>query len=297
MSRACPYCTKDENLCPKISRHGVFKRRSDGRTIARFRCLMCFKTFSHATFSACYRHKKRRHNVMIRNLLCSAVSPRRIALILKINRKTVVRKFIFLAGLAEGKFHAANHLAKKAQAVEFDDQETFEHTKCKPVSITMALESGSRRILGFEVSRMPAKGHLAKISRRKYGPRRDERPEARRRLFRRLTPLIAENALIKSDQSPHYPEAVKRHFPLCEHKTLFEIRSQRWTIFLLPICQSTHLARKRSQDSTGSVGKSRPRFEIRLALSNSGNGTQKHSMVLCRKSSPRCGWLTPFEDK
>lgn len=102
--------------------------------------------------------------------------------------------------------------------MEFDDVESFEHSKCKPVSITMAVESGTRRILGFRVSKMPAKGHLAKIARKKYGARKDERAPARRCLFKELRLLVEPNVLIKSDESPHYPEDVKRHFPHATHE-------------------------------------------------------------------------------
>jgi hypothetical protein len=47
----------------------------------------------------------------------------------------------------------------------------------------MAVEFKTRRILSYRVSRMPAKGLLAKMARKKYGFRKDERPKARRELF------------------------------------------------------------------------------------------------------------------
>jgi len=104
--------------------------------------------------------------------------------------------------------------------MEFDDLETFEHTKCKPLSVTLAVEFETRRILGFEVSRMPAKGRLAMLSRKKYGPRKDKRSEGRRRLFHRLKPLLHERAIIKSDQNPHYMADVKRYFPKADYRQL-----------------------------------------------------------------------------
>src|ERR1700744_3804283 len=103
--------------------------------------------------------------------------------------------------------------------MEIDDMETSIHTKCKPGSITFAVEKGTRRILGVRLSEMPAKGKLAKISRRKYGPRKDERAKARAELFADLKPILESHAVIKSDQNPHYPAGVKRHFPNCTHQT------------------------------------------------------------------------------
>ena len=40
--------------------------------------------------------------------------------------------------------------------------ETFEHTKLKPLTIPMAVEQGTRRILAVDVGKIAAKGHLAK---------------------------------------------------------------------------------------------------------------------------------------
>lgn len=114
-------------------------------------------------------------------------------------------------------FHLRNHTTPKAAAIEFDDLETFELTKCKPISVTLAVESKTRRILGIEVSSMPAKGLLVKKA-RKYGPRADERSVAREKLFSRIKPLILEGAQISSDSNPHYPGDVKRHFPSSIHK-------------------------------------------------------------------------------
>ena len=152
-------------------------------------------------------------------LLVSGVSQRRAAVILHLNAKTVVRKFIFLGLRARKEIVHGNLHFPKAHTVEFDDLETFEHSKCKPISVTLAVESKTRRILGFEVSQMPAKGKLAAVSRRKYGARKDERPLGRRRLFEALRPLVCENAVFKSDENPHYPSDLLQHFPEAKHFT------------------------------------------------------------------------------
>jgi hypothetical protein len=115
----------------------------------------------------------------------------------------------------------------KCEVVEFDDQETSEHTKCKPLSITLAVESKSRRILAFEISQFHAKGHLAKIALKKYGRRRDTRAPARKRLFESLRPLVNERATFKSDQNPHYGPDVKKYFPKVTHEAF---KGQRGSI-------------------------------------------------------------------
>jgi hypothetical protein len=107
---------------------------------------------------------------------------------------------------------------EKAGEVEFDDLETFEHSKCKPISVTLAVESRKRRILGFKVASMPAKGVLVRKALKKYGFRRDDRSFSRKELFKEIMPMVAPGALIKSDANPHYTEDVKSFFPLSEHR-------------------------------------------------------------------------------
>lgn len=221
MNRECPYCEKNESKSVErrlVIRAGHFRRKSDCRRIQRFKCVVCRKHFSVATFNLCYRQKKRQINPKVFQELTSGVSLRRAAKKLRVNRKTIARRLEFLGQLAHAELQSTNHEHPPASIIEFDDMETFEHTKCKPLSITLAVEHRTRRILGFEVSRMPAKGLLARIARKKYGSRRDERPAAREELFTRIQPLVAPAAVIKSDQNPHYVEDVKRHFPLANHE-------------------------------------------------------------------------------
>lgn len=136
---------------------------------------------------------------------------------MKLNRKTVVRKFIFMAERAKIKLERLNKQRSLITQLEFDDLETFEHTKCKPLSVTLAVEHPSRWIIGYEVSQIPARGLLSKISLRKYGKREDKRSFARSKLFGRIQKQLADNALIKSDMNPHYVADVKIFFPRCLH--------------------------------------------------------------------------------
>ncbi len=219
MRSACVKCKLEGRRGTDFVRAGKFYRRSDSTSVQRFRCLRCRSTFSRATFQSCYRQKKRQKNEMVRRLLVSGVSQRRCARILNLDRKTVVRKFLFLALDAIFLLRRANLRRHKSRVIEFDDLETFESTKCKPLSVTLAVESRTRRILGVAVSRMPAKGRLAQKARQRYGVRVDERSVGRAALFGEIKDLIQEDAVIKSDSNPHYPADVKRHFPNAKHVT------------------------------------------------------------------------------
>lgn len=132
-------------------------------------------------------------------------------------KRTIERKLRFLGAQAQLKLKDHNEAQEPVMEFEFDDMETFEHSKCLPLSVTLAVQTRTRRVLGFEVSRMAASGPLAKKSRAKYGHRVDERAQARQRLFERLQPLVHPQALIKSDQNPHYPDDVKKYFPKATH--------------------------------------------------------------------------------
>lgn len=218
----CPKCKvsfRRSKLYPKtILRRGVFYRRSDRKTVQRLFCKPCLHNFSVATLSDCYRQKKRHINSLVVKEMVSVVSLRECHRKLKINRKTVTRKLIFMAARAQLKLEALNKKRNKTSVVEFDDMETFEHTKCKPLSITIAVESKSRWILGFEVSQMPCKGLLAKTARKKYGYRLDMRAVGREKLFKRIGKYISSDAVIKSDENPHYVNDVQKYLGPVIHK-------------------------------------------------------------------------------
>ena len=97
--------------------------------------------------------------------------------------------------------------------IQFDELQTIEHTKCKPLSVAMAVSKNERKILGFRVSSMPATGHLATISRKKYGPRPDHRKAGLTDLFNDLSQFLSPTVTISSDECSFYNGVVKQYFP------------------------------------------------------------------------------------
>jgi transposase-like protein len=219
-----PKCILLVNLGPTtnpIVRNGFYFRKSDSRRIERFHCRRCNCFFSKSTWSDRYCQKVRRINEPLRKLLVSGVSQRRAAIILRVDRKTVVRRFRFLSQQARSQqAEWLEHYKRHPLAsVQFDDLETSIHSKCQPVSVALAVEPKLRKIISFHVSPMPAKGRLAEFSRRKYGPRKDERPHGWTRLMEDLKPHVQPNAEFTSDENPHYPAFVKKHHPEVTHRT------------------------------------------------------------------------------
>lgn len=223
MITRCPNCHRTVASGLKIVLDGHYFRTDDSRWIQRYWCHGCKKGCSDATGKRWFRAKKRRFHEALRKEFASLGGVRPIARDTELNRKTVARKLVLLGEEAEQRFRASNLLRQKARVIEFDDMETFEHTRCKPLSITLAVHRRTQRILGFEVSSMAAKGMLVERA-RKYGLREDTREQGRRRLFATLQDLVHEEAQIRSDSHPAYPRIVKEYFPKAQHVTFLSRR-------------------------------------------------------------------------
>ncbi len=221
----CPSlkCKKSLSNSPNdgsIVRNGSYFRTSDSRRIRRYHCGSCNLHFSAATIDPRIRQKKRRINPLLRKLICSEVSQRRAAIIIGVNRKTIVRHFRFLARQSELEhisWMKSQYAKNPILSLQFDDLETSEHTKCKPVSVALAVEANHRKILNFKVSQMPARGLLTKKAFEKYGFRKDRRSMGWNLMMKELKPHVHTEAVFTSDENPHYPKYLKRHHPKATH--------------------------------------------------------------------------------
>ena len=204
----------------RVVRRGNYFRADDSRWIRRFQCRICNRSFSAARLLECFRQKKRKLNGQIFKLLCSGMSLRRIALVLGVNRKTVVRKFLYLASYARRMQQAWRETLPPEQILQlmFDEMESFERSKCLPLSLPLVVLPGERKILAIGVCLMPAKGLLARLSRAKYGPRPNHRPQCVDALFTQIQPLVSPSVEFTTDENPHYPAWIKRHFPHATHR-------------------------------------------------------------------------------
>lgn len=144
---------------------------------------------------------------------------RRCARVLGVNKNTIERKLIYLAKKAR-RSHAKFLEEMRGEVVhmQFDDLLTSEHTKLKPLTVSLAVDVHTRVILGAKVERIGAFGHLAEISRRKYGRRRNFHQRGLERLFRDVAPTISRDALIESDEHKRYPPMVGAFLPGRIHK-------------------------------------------------------------------------------
>jgi len=131
---------------------------------------------------------------------------------------------LFLAQQAElNRLQTLDDLGMKGSKLDllhFDEMESFERSKCLPLSIPMVVVPSSRKILSFRVAVMPAKGLLAAVSRKKYGFREDERAQKAGEVFEEIRSVVAPSATIRTDQNPQYPSWIRPHFPTARHETI-----------------------------------------------------------------------------
>lgn len=222
MNQGCP------NKSCKVFHQGVFQlkdghflRRDDSRKIQRYKCKICQTRYSKSTHTLEFAQKKRRFNKIIRANLASGMSMRSCAYNLNLARKTIERKFVYLAKKARVN---QKELLKKwsenpLQEVQFDDLISSVHTKLKPISISVVVDPKSFKVLGARAAEIPAFGKIAEISRRKYGKRKNRHPKILSELLFDLKANIASEVKFKTDEHKRYSEIIASHFPRAKHKT------------------------------------------------------------------------------
>ncbi len=222
MNQGCP------NKSCKVFHQGVFQlkdghflRRDDSRKIQRYKCKICQTRYSKSTHTLEFAQKKRRFNKIIRANLASGMSMRSCAYNLNLARKTIERKFVYLAKKARVN---QKELLKKwsenpLQEVQFDDLISSVHTKLKPISISVVVDPMSFKVLGARAAEIPAFGKIAEISRRKYGKRKNRHPKILSELLFDLKANIASEVKFKTDEHKRYSEIIASHFPRAKHKT------------------------------------------------------------------------------
>ena len=123
---------------------------------------------------------------------------------------TVYRKFKWLGPRAKS---AHQEKSFTSETLFFDEMESIEHTKLKPLTIALAVDE-NYQLLGVEVGTIPAKGHLAAISRKKYGRRKNQSTEKVQKLLEQVKSQLKSTPInIKSDAKTEYKLLVNKTFP------------------------------------------------------------------------------------
>ena len=205
---ACPSC----KTVKRVIKRGFYTRKSDGKIIQKFSCNTCSLYFSAQTYEPDYRLRKRYINQSVFRMLCKGVSQRACALILRVRPAAIARRLKLFSNVAKRNLEKYRKQIKVSE-IMFDEMESFEHSKCKPVTIPIAVEKHSRKILAVATGQIAAKGHLAAISRKKYGPRTCERKQSLEKLCKQIKECINEKTEFHCDKNPSYKSLIQKRFP------------------------------------------------------------------------------------
>ena len=176
--RACP-----RPDCPSLhSGHhrwrfkGRFERACDGRSVQRFLCLECSRTFSIQTFRLDYRLKKPLLHHALLGSFVSKVTHRQAARILGCSRGTLARRLLLLGDHCQ-KFHRWRLERSKAAGgifgtFQLDELETFEHSRrLAPVTMPVLIQRRSYFVVDLDCAPLPCRGGLSERDRKKKAQR------------------------------------------------------------------------------------------------------------------------------
>ena len=128
-----------------------------GKT-TRYQCKACLKTFTKRTHTLNYRHRKQHLRERISEMYCEGMSQRAIARVLKINRKTVEKYFIECSLRSRVRnLKRLNSGAIKTTYVQFDELETYEQGKRRPLGVQCSVRAKTGEIISTKVCKIPVK--------------------------------------------------------------------------------------------------------------------------------------------
>jgi len=221
----CPYPSCPQHRLPDrwfAVRAGRYFPLCRNHPVQRFRCRGCRRTFSRQTFRADYRQKKPHLNAACLRLMVSCVGLRQAAQVLQVARRTIERRFDWLAR------HASNwHVNRLDGALlegpfQLDELESFEANRYQPVTVPVLIDRSSLFIVATEVGALRRKGVMTASQRRRraeheriHGRRPSQSPRAVHAVLTWLRHLVDPRmpVILDSDHKPLYGLLGHRLFP------------------------------------------------------------------------------------
>ena len=164
-----PHCPRAE--CPahidasrfRYHRHSVYKRRAEPRTVHRFRCLCCKRTFSQLAFSCIYYLKRPELLIPIAAGLVAGSAHRQIARSNGCAPSTVTRIFVRF-GRHTGLLNAlaGKEIGSPQEAIVFDHFETFSSSQDFPIGVGTAVGQQSSYMYAHEPALHRRGGRMTK---------------------------------------------------------------------------------------------------------------------------------------
>jgi transposase-like protein len=228
LPRHCPRpdCPSRTSHHFRWRRKGRFTRQCDGRSVPRFTCLECHRTFSSQTFRLDYRLRKPRLHLELFKDFVSKTTMRQSARMLGCKRKTIAHRLALLGEHCRHFHEAVLERTQKEQGIsgvfQLDELETFEHSRrLKPVTVPVLIERKSFFVVHAACAPLAARGGLTAAWRMKKealeainGRRRSGSTAAVRESFERLASVHrgGEPVFIESDRKKSYVASLKTIF-------------------------------------------------------------------------------------
>lgn len=221
----CPFADCEHHRDPDLNfavRAGRYFPQCRSHPVQRFRCRGCRRTFSRQTFRADRRQKKPHINAACLRLMVSCVGLRQAAQVLQVARRTIERRFVWLARHASD-WHA-NRLdgSQLDGPFQLDELESFEANRYQPLTVPVLIDRSSLFIVATEVGTLRRKGTMTAMQRRRraqherrHGRRPSQSPRAVRAVLARLHQVVGprQPIVLDSDRKPLYGRLGHTTFP------------------------------------------------------------------------------------
>jgi hypothetical protein len=199
------------------ARFGSFPRRCEPRSIPRFRCGHCRRTFSAQTFSTTYYLKRPELQIALFHRLLTCAGYRQMAREMRCDPTTVMGQ---TARLGRHALLAQHHLRAGAALREplvIDGFESFAYSQYHPLHLNLAIGGRSHFTYGFTHSELRRKGRMRVAQRRRrawleatFGRPDPKAIESGVVEVIRLAASMPQPILLRSDEHPAYPRAIRR---------------------------------------------------------------------------------------
>ena len=156
---ACRFHTNSQGW--RFQKKGFFLRDTAPRSVQRYRCSHCQRSFSSQTFALTYwlRRPDLPRKLFLRLLACSAY--RQIARDLGVSPTTVLRQVERLGRHCLLFHERLRPKGAPREALVVDGFETFEFSQYTPVHFHTAVGAGSHFVYGFTDSELRRKGRMS----------------------------------------------------------------------------------------------------------------------------------------
>ncbi len=221
----CPYrqCAYHTRRPEQFYQHyGAYKPKCRSRSVPRFRCKNCKRTFSRQTFRADYCDHKPHLNAELLQLTISGVGLRQSARILGLSLTATERKFRKICRHLRRVNVNMHGPLPEGSTLQFDELETYEEKRReRPVTFASLIETQSLLIIWGEPATLAPNGRMSKKRRKALktevalrGPRRTNSRTAVRRTLERGFKMVRDlpQWVIQSDEKSTYPGLIREVF-------------------------------------------------------------------------------------